>query len=713
MRLSDVALRRWAWGVAGFYATVMVVAVTVVGIDYAVAENRDVSVRPMDVFFLLMITLFPLVGLLITHRQPRNRIGWVMLAIGFFWAVSALAEFYVRWALVLHPGSLPGGYVVYAYAAAGWLPPIVLMGVFLTLLFPTGRPLSPRWRWVAWLGVGIIVVGTLSITFAPGPLDGELPAVDRDNPLGIDALGPALDVLATACAALIPVGMLAATWSLVLRFRRSAGVERLQLKWLTTAGAFTASCFALGILASVPHQSQVEGTSLYTVVDVLETISVLSFGLIPISIGIAITRYGLYGIDAIISRALVFGALGVFITGVYVAIVVGVGAAIGQSHPSVALSVVATAVVAVAFQPVREWLQGLANRLVYGSRATPYEVLSDFATRLAGTYTTAELLPRMAQTVSECLGGARVEVWLRSGGQLVREVAWPENSVATAGPVSIAGDDLPSLDADRVVPVSHHDELLGMLAITKQASEPVTPAEDAMLGHVASQAGLVLRNVRLIDDLRSSRERLVATQDDERRRLERNLHDGAQQSLVSVALLTRMAAARASDEELRASLGEASAQLQQAIEELRELARGIHPAILTERGLGPALTSLAERSPVPVHVRNGTDGRLPSTVEGTLYFVVAEALANVVKYANATSVTVTLDQEGEGAVLVVADDGVGGADPSRGTGLRGLADRLAVVDGSLVLDSAPGAGTRITCRVPVAAARGAVLEPAT
>ena len=712
MRLSDVALRRWAWGVAGFYVVGIVGGLTVLGIDYAVSENRDVVVTPMDVLFLLMVTLFPLGGLLINRQQPRNRIGWVMLAIGFFWAVSALAEMYVRWALILHPGSLPGGYVAYAYASASWLPPIVLMGVFLTLLFPTGRPPSPRWNVVAWLGLAVIVVGTLAITFAPGPLDGELPAVDHDNPLGIDALGGILNVLAIACWALIPVCMVAAAWSLVLRFRRSQGVERLQLKWLTTAAAFTASCFALGIAASLPHQSQVEGTSLYTLVDVLETISILSFGLIPIAIGIAVTRHGLYGIDAIMSRALVFGALGVFITGVYVAIVVGVGAAIGQRQPSVALSVVATAVVAVAFQPVRERLQGLANRLVYGSRATPYEVLSDFATRLAGAYTTAELLPRTAQTVSECLGGARVEVWLRSGSRLAREVCWPPDSAATAASVPIEGDDLPPLDVDRVVPVSHHGELLGTLAITKQASEPVTPAEDAMLGHVASQAGLVLRNVRLIDDLRSSRERLVATQDDERRRLERNLHDGAQQSLVSVALLTRMAAARASDEELQASLGEASAQLQQAIEELRELARGIHPAILTERGLGPALNSLAERSPVPVHVRNGMDGRLPATVEGTLYFVVAEALANVVKYANATSVTITVDREGDGLLLVVADDGVGGADPARGSGLRGLADRVAVVDGSLVLDSAHGAGTRITCRVPVPAAREAVLEPA-
>jgi signal transduction histidine kinase len=162
-----------------------------------------------------------------------------------------------------------------------------------------------------------------------------------------------------------------------------------------------------------------------------------------------------------------------------------------------------------------------------------------------------------------------------------------------------------------------------------------------------------------------------------------------------------MAAARADDEQLRASLTEAASQLQQAIEELRELARGIHPAILTERGLAPALTSLAERSPVPVHLANSVTQRLPDTVEGTLYFVVAEALTNVAKYAAATSVTVTVRQVDDGVELVVADDGAGGADPSRGSGLRGLIDRLAVVDGTLELDSPAGVGTRITCRVPL------------
>jgi signal transduction histidine kinase len=259
--------------------------------------------------------------------------------------------------------------------------------------------------------------------------------------------------------------------------------------------------------------------------------------------------------------------------------------------------------------------------------------------------------------------------------------------------------------------VRHGDELLGLLAVTKPATEPVTPAEDAMLEHVASQAGLVLRNVRLVDDLRSSRQRLVTSQDDERRRLERNLHDGAQQSLVSVALLLRMAAGQADPGKLQAALQEASTQLQQAIDELRELARGIHPAILTDRGLGPALTSLAERCPVPVDLDNQVRRRLPGPVEGTLYFVVAEALTNVARYAQAPQARVVVRDEGDTVALEVLDHGVGGADGSQGSGLLGLADRVAVVDGSFEVHSPPGGGTRIAVRVPVPAPSAPVEVP--
>ena len=197
---------------------------------------------------------------------------------------------------------------------------------------------------------------------------------------------------------LIPLAVLAAAVSAVLRYRRATGVARLQLKWLMAAGAVVAVFFATTMTMSLSDLFRTPDGSDNAVQVFFQTLSITSFGLIPIAIGIAVTRHKLYDIDALISRALVVGALGVFITALYVGIVVGVGASIGQRQPSVWLSVLATALVAVLFQPVRERVHRLANRLVYGSRATPYEVLSDFSVSMAGRYTTAELLPRMAQT---------------------------------------------------------------------------------------------------------------------------------------------------------------------------------------------------------------------------------------------------------------------------------------------------------------------------
>jgi signal transduction histidine kinase len=564
------------------------------------------------------------------------------------------------------------------------------------------------------LSWGTAVVGVLAwltIVLWPGPVE-DVRVPLSSNPLGASWLEPIDDLLVAILLPLLPICMLAAAVSLVLRYRRSTGTDRLQLKWLVTAASVVAVIYGFGMATSfVQLLTDPQGED-STADLVLQMLAILSFGLIPVAIGIAITRHALYDIDVLISRALVVGALGVFITALYVGIVVGIGALIGQTQPSVWLSVLATALVAVLFQPVRERVHRLSNRLVYGTRATPYEVLSDFAGSMAGRYTTRELLPRMAQTVSECLGGARVEVWLRTGAELRRDVVWPRSpDEAAVAPVPMREDPVSFPAADRVVPVRHREELLGLLVVTKPPSEPVTPIEDEMLERVASQAGLVLRNRRLVDDLRSSRQRLVTSSDEERRRLERNLHDGAQQSLVSVALLLRMAAGNKDPEVLSATVEEAATQLQLAIGELRELARGIHPAVLTDRGLGPALTSLAERCPVPVLLDNRVRRRLPPPVEGALYFVAAEALTNVARYSGAPEVRVTLVDEGDEVVLEIADDGVGGADRTRGTGLLGLADRVAVVDGTMTVQSPAGLGTRVGVRVPVPAPEPGVQVP--
>jgi signal transduction histidine kinase len=222
-------------------------------------------------------------------------------------------------------------------------------------------------------------------------------------------------------------------------------------------------------------------------------------------------------------------------------------------------------------------------------------------------------------------------------------------------------------------------------------------------------AGLELENVRLdaalrarVEELRASRARIVQASDTARRRLERDLHDGAQQRLVALALDLKLARAKLdSDPAAAAELLDASIEeLAEATSELRELARGIHPALLTDRGLGPALEAIASRAPIPVEVAPVPDMRLPGPVESAAYFVVAEALTNVSKYADATHAEVTVTRANGKVVVEIRDDGVGGADPSAGSGLSGLADRVAALDGQLAVESPPGKGTIVRAEVP-------------
>jgi signal transduction histidine kinase len=301
-------------------------------------------------------------------------------------------------------------------------------------------------------------------------------------------------------------------------------------------------------------------------------------------------------------------------------------------------------------------------------------------------------------------------VWLRVGDRLRLAASWP----ATGGEeVWLPLDDREVVDvagADRVAEVRHQDELLGALTLSKPPNDPVTSAEEKLLTDLASQAGLVLRNVRLtaelrarLEDLRSSRQRLVAAQDEERRKLERNLHDGAQQQLVALAVKARLASALVGKEPEKelAMLSDLQLELGDALETLRDLARGIYPPLLADKGLGAALEAQARKAAVPVTVEPNGIGRYPQEIEAAVYFCTLEALNNVAKYAEASSVKVGLaDEDGELQFRIV-DDGRG-FDTSvteYGTGLQGMADRLDAVGGTLDVRSEPGRGTTVIGRV--------------
>jgi signal transduction histidine kinase len=490
----------------------------------------------------------------------------------------------------------------------------------------------------------------------------------------------------------------------LLRMRRAHGDERQQLKWIAYAVLVTVvAVVAFVFLAGTVLPSWTFDVPI-----------ILGFGVaFPIAIGVAVFKYRLYEIDVVISRTIVYSTLAAFITAVYVGIAVGIGTLVGSGgKPNLGLSILATAIVAVGFQPVRERVQKIANRLVYGKRATPYEVLAQFSERVAESYAADEVMPRMARVLAEGTGAQRTDVWLRSGATWRDAAVWPVD--APRSEVLPTRDDaLPAVTGNLVmVEVRHQGDLLGALSVTKRTGESLTPVEENLLAHLAGQAGLVLKNVGLASDLRArlvelraSRQRLVTAQDEERRRLERNLHDGAQQHLVALKVklgLAEMLMAR-DPQKAMATLEQLKGDADEALETLRDLARGIYPPLLAEKGLVAALESQARKATVPVSVGADGVGRYSQDVEAAVYFSVLEALQNVQKYAQASAVTVTLRQAGGQLQFCVGDDGRGfdTATVVRGSGLVNMSDRVDSLGGAIAIDSTLGSGTRLKGSIPV------------
>jgi signal transduction histidine kinase len=667
-----------AWSLVGASALLCALAVWL-----AVLQDGDLAFTISAA--LLAAIPFPLIGALIASRFPSNAIGWIFVAVGLLQALNVFGSEYARYTLLTNPDSLPFAGTASVVAFVAWMPSLGLLTTFLLLLFPDGRLPSRRWRWAAWLsGVGIALV---LIGAGGGALFVPARTLFSEGDVPFPAWGTGL---AAGGALMVLLGAVASVTSLVLRFRGSRGEERQQLKWMAFAGVFAFLVIAVQFLPiQVPFY--------------LEVLMGLGLLAIPTASGIAILRYRLYDIDVVISKTVVYGALAAFVTLVYVGIVVGVGALVG-SQGNLVLSILATAIIALAFQPVRRWASHLANRIVYGKRATPYEVLSVLAQGMGGSYSAEDVLPRMASIVGKGTGAARAEVWLRVGDDLRREAVWPDADADRA--LLRIGNGLPPIPGvDLALPVEHQGELLGALAVTIPRNESLSPANDKLLQDVASQAGLVLRNARLIEELRASRQRLVAAQDHERRRLERNIHDGAQQQLVALSVKARLlrSVARKDPEKVEELAEQLQTESKDALDDLRDLARGIYPPLLADQGLAAALDAQARKAAVPVEVEPDGVGRYPQEAEAAAYFCVLEALQNVAKYAEASRVTVRLRAEDRHLVFTVEDDGRGfelAATP-HGSGLQNMADRLEALGGSVHISSAPGRGTSVTGRIPV------------
>ncbi|MEO8898765.1 MAG: sensor histidine kinase [Candidatus Dormibacter sp.] len=641
-----------------------------------------------------------IVGGLIASRRPNHVIGWILLFIAFTQglveASSGYAHLYYNYGV-----HLPFAHTASWLAHWTWIPGLAVALTFLFLLFPDGHLLSRRWRLFAVVSGATLSLGLATIAVSTWSIPGTSLQGSSGPPAG-SAAAYAFGIIAVV----IPLCSVAALSSLVLRYRRAKADERHQLKWF----GFGAVLFLVAAALSFSLTGRL--TPLGVALTTFQNIAILG---LPIAIGLAVLRYRLYDIDVVISRTLAYGSLAVFITAVYVGIAVGIGALVGGGgKPNLGLSILATAVVAVGFQPVRERVQSVANRLVYGKRATPYEVLSQFSERVAESYATEDVMPRMARVLAEGTGAQRADVWLRTGATWREAAVWPADALRVQA-IQVADGMMPPVNgANRLVEVRHQGELLGALGVTKRSGESLTPVEENLLSHLAGQAGLVLKNVGLtsdlhgrLEELRASRQRLVTAQDEERRRLERNLHDGAQQHLVSLKVklgLVEMLAAR-DPEKARATLVQLKDDADEALETLRDLARGIYPPLLADKGLGAALESQARKATFPVTVDAVGIGRYSQDVEAAVYFSVLEALQNVQKYAQASQATVRLRDDDGMLRFEIADDGCGFdvATTRKGSGLVNMADRLDALGGHVEVTSTPGDGTRLQGRLPVPA----------
>jgi signal transduction histidine kinase len=411
---------------------------------------------------------------------------------------------------------------------------------------------------------------------------------------------------------------------------------------------------------------------------------------------------------------LVLSGLAVFVVLVYVVVVLGGGALIGHtSSPQIGLSVLATAVVALAFGPVQSRLEGLASKVVHGGRPSPYDVLTRFSKALTGSFATEELPARMAKVLADGTGAEWAQVWLVVERRLKLAATWPPRAAGrSADP---GGADAPGLRSRQV---RQAGELLGVLVVQERELVPLNLVEQRLFAELASQAGLVLRGARLraelmhrlaelsakAEELRLSLQRLVDAQDSARRRLERDIHDGAQQHLVALAVNLRLAHTLASRSPYRANLllAEQDKAATETIQAIVDLSRGIYPRALNEEGLAAALEAEIGSTAVPVDLTTNHVGRYSPSVEAAAYFCCLEALQNAAKHSDARGIRVDLRGEAGSLTLVVEDDGVG-FDPhavSPGAGMTNMPDRIESAGGTLIIESAPACGTRVEARLP-------------
>jgi signal transduction histidine kinase len=540
-------------------------------------------------------------------------------------------------------------------------------------LFPSGRAAARGERLfvrVAWVFPAVVALLVVPSPVVPVSAFSFPDHAEVANPVSIDALGWLVPI-ARIATQLVIVWFVAGVVLLVRRYRRTEALRRRQIRWVAySAGAavlLSALPWGLGEMGIAPGLTH----------GLLAVIGIVPMLLLPASIVIGLLQPGWIDTDAVIRRSAAFAVLSFVVLVVYAALAAAFGVAAGRRMP-VELAILVTVMVAIVFHPARMRLQRGVDRWVYGDQPTRFDAVVGFERTIHDASGTADLVVGLAETVRRSL---RLH-WA--------EVEVPPEPPKSSGPVTG--------DPTTVVPIRHRDEVLGWIRCGPPTRR-LADADSDLLATLAGQTGLALYNARLAA-------RVVHAQEEERRRIERNIHDGAQQELVALVAklgLARSQAARgALDESVLLELQEETKSI---LRDLRSLAQGIHPSVLTDGGLVEAVSDRCGRLPIPVSVDASsclTDERFDMDVEGAAYFFVTEALANVLKHSRASSASITLRHVARDLEMVVTDDGIGfDPDVVHRNGLAGLADRIAALSGTVTVETTPGEGTALRASLPV------------
>jgi signal transduction histidine kinase len=648
----------------------------------SMSANVDLVKLTSEVSWRLLSMVLAVVAALIISYQPGNRIGWLLMSPALLIVVTAPIDTYMGKLTSAPPPTILNLLILW-FENWSWLLMIFPL-LLILLLFPTGKPPSSRWRWVLGYALGKVVYFIFIATFVRRISD----VSDRwslPNPIGFIPDEPwVFTILITPWIVSLGLLSILCALSLFVRYRHAPSTERLQIKWLLFASGVFILLYAVPLLAWPGNSS--------AVLDLFLSISVLLF---PIAIGVAILRYRLYDIDVIINRTLVYGSLTVLVIGFYVLIVGYLGSLL-RTENNLLVSLFATGLVAVLFEPLRDRLQRGVNRLMYGRRDEPMAVLSQLGARLEQTLLPDEILPGLVNTVSQTLKLPYVGVALQVGDQLQVQAE--------------SGHAVESVESPEAFPLIYQGQTIGQLLVSRRStSEDLNPADRLLLTNIARQAGVVAHSTRLTSALQQSRQQLVTAREEERRRLRRDLHDGlgpqlASQTLTIDAISKLLERDPTKSKEL---LDHLKSQSQTRLQDIRRLVYDLRPPALDELGLVGALGEgvkqygqmadcieiTAVPDPLPV---------LPAAVEVAVYRIAQEAMTNVVRHAQAQHCTVTMMIRDHHLDLSIADDGKGY--PSNfhsGVGLNSMRERAEELGAKIRFENQSRGGAIVKVWLPL------------